>query len=281
MEKGEKLTICIGALCENSKMVVIASDRMITATYPPIEFEHGIPKLEIICPTCIVLTAGDALAHADLCRDVRGKVSILSHPLIGVITEEVRKTYANQRLKVISERYIEPRGWNIKDFYGKYIGVLPPPLAIAIDQQIINYDYGLEAIVAGADPEEAHIYGVRHPGEVDCYDSLGYHAIGIGAMHAISSLVANSYLPTVDINLATYQVYEAKRNAESAPGVGKDTDMAIITNKNYKIVANEQISTLQEIYNSRLSQYSEDFNKTIAGLTFKKEVKINDKPQKQ
>ncbi|KKK91188.1 hypothetical protein LCGC14_2715480, partial [marine sediment metagenome] len=43
-----------------------------------------------------------------------------------------------------------------------------------------------------------------HPGEVDCYDSIGYHTIGIGAMHALSSLIANGCLCTTDIKMAIY-----------------------------------------------------------------------------
>ena len=83
------MTVCIATLCNKGKDVVVASDRMITATYPPVEFEHGIPKLEVICPSCIVLTSGDALAHADLCRAVRGVISGLSRPRTAKITEEI------------------------------------------------------------------------------------------------------------------------------------------------------------------------------------------------
>jgi len=194
------MTICIATLCNQAKDVVVASDRMITSSYPPIAFEHGMPKLEQICPSCIVLTSGDALAHADLCRLVRGRISGLSRPRTTTITEEVRQAYVAQRLKTIEERFLAPRGWTLGEFYEKHVRTMPPDLVVAIDHQISNYDYGLEIIVAGTDLDEAHIYGIRHPGEVDCYDSLGYHAIGIGAIHAISSLIVNGCLPTTNIN---------------------------------------------------------------------------------
>jgi len=262
------MTICIAALCGEAKVVVVASDRMITATYPPIEFEHGIPKLEIICPTCIVLTAGDALAHADICRAVRGKVSSLTRPRMVVITEEIRKTYVTQRQKTISERFLEPRGWTLEGFYEKYARTLHPDLVVTIDHEIATYDYGLQLIVAGVDPEEAHIYGIRHPGEVDCYDSLGYHAIGIGAMHAVSSLIANGYQPNIGINMAVYLVYEAKKNAESAPGVGQNTDIAIIEGEGHKTITSDQISLLEGIYDSRRIRQTDEFQKAVNNLPF-------------
>lgn len=262
------MTVCIAALCNGSKDIVIASDRMITATYPPIEFEHGIPKLEVICPSCIVLTAGDALAHADLCRAVRAIISSLSHPRAAAITEEVRKSYAAQRLQTIEERFLALRGWTLKDFYERHVRTMPTDLVVAIDNQIASYDYGLQIIIAAADPDESHVYGIRHPGEVDCYDSLGYHAIGIGAMHAISSLVANGYLPTISVKMAVYFAYEAKKNAESAPGVGQETDMAIIRDKGHQFVSNDQVSLLEKIYESRRIKQTEEFQEAVDALPF-------------
>lgn len=262
------MTVCIATLCNQGKDVVVLSDRMITATYPPVEFEHGIPKLEEICPSCIVLTSGDALAHADLCRVVRGRISGISRPKTTVITEEIRKGYVAQRLKKIEERFLASRGWTLKDFYETHVRAMPPDLVVTIDNQIASYDYGLQIIIAGADPDEAHIYGIRHPGEVDCYDSLGYHAIGIGSMHAISSLIANGCLPTANIKMAVYLTYEAKKNAESAPGVGQDTDMAIVREGSYQIIDSDQISLLEKIYDSRRIRQTKEFEEAIGSLPF-------------
>jgi len=241
---------------------------MVTATYPPVEFEHGIPKLEVISPSCIVLTAGDALAHADLCRNVRERISGLSRPRTIVITEEIRKGYVIQRLKTIEEVFLASRGWTLENFYETHVRRMPPDLVVTIDNQIASYDYGLSIVIAGVDPDEAHIYGIRHPGKVDCYDSIGYHAIGIGAMHAVSSLIANGCLSTTNIKMAIYFTYEAKKNAESAPGVGQHTDMAIIREKGYQAIKPDQISLLEEIYDSRRIRQTEEFKKAVDSLPF-------------
>lgn len=262
------MTVCIAALCNNAKSIIVVSDRMITATYPPVEFEHGIPKLEIICPSCVVLTAGDALAHADLCRNVREAISSISRPRTAQITEQVRRGYITQRLEAIEQLFFAPRGWALQDFYGRLIGALPTDLAVTIDNQIATYDYGLTIIIAGVDTDQAHIYGLRHPGMVDCYDSIGYHAIGIGSIHAISSLIANGYLPTTGVKMAIYLVYEAKRNAESAPGVGKDTDMAILRESECQNITPEQISALEQIYDSRRMRQTDEFRKAVDELPF-------------
>lgn len=260
------MTICIAALCDYSKNVIAASDRMITATFPPVEFEHGTSKIETVCPTCIVLTAGDALAHADLLRMVKARVSNLSQPTVALITEEIRRAYVAQRSKTVSERFLEPRGWTLDDFYHKHAPSLTSDLVITLDHQIANYDWGLSIIVAGTDPTESHVYGVRNPGEVDCYDALGYNAIGIGAMHAISSLIANGCNSTINIKMATYLVYEAKKNAENAPGVGQHTDMVIIQNGTVNTLDNNIISLLGQIYETRRVSQTQEFQDSVANL---------------
>lgn len=262
------MTICIAALCNKSKEVIVVSDRMITVDFPPIEFEHGIPKLEEICSTCVVLTSGDALAHADICRQVRENISGLVRPSIENITEATRKSYVQQRQKRATERFLQPRGWTMSDFYGKNMSHLPTELALTIDNQIASFNFGLSMIVAGADPQQAHIYGIRHPGQVDCYDALGYHAIGIGAMHASSSLIANGYTPDIDTKWAVYWVYEAKRSAECAPGVGRQTDMSIITGTKYISLTEDQMARLEAIYSERRIPKIKEIEEEINNLPF-------------
>lgn len=146
--------------------------------------------------------------------------------------------------------------------------MLPPDIVVTLDHQIANYDYGLGLLIAGADPDEAHIYGIRNPGETDCYDSLGYHAIGIGAMHAVSSLIANGCLPSIDVKHAVYFTYEAKRSGENAPGVGSDTDMAIIRDGSHRYLSDEEIKALEKIYETRRVRQTDEFNKAIKDLPF-------------
>lgn len=74
------MTVCIAAICGGGTAIVVAADRMITASYPPVEFEHDVPKLEGLGSSCVALTAGDALAHIDLFRSAKEALGALSAP---------------------------------------------------------------------------------------------------------------------------------------------------------------------------------------------------------
>lgn len=52
------MTICIGAICDEYKAAVVASDKMVTAWYPPIEFEHDTSKIEELSDACVALNGG-------------------------------------------------------------------------------------------------------------------------------------------------------------------------------------------------------------------------------
>ena len=240
---------------------------MVTASYPPVEFEHGVPKMDYIAETCIALSSGDALAHSGVCGRAVDSLGGLMRPTVTTMVDAIKQSYSFHRDKRIEERLLAPRGWTRESFYSGRIGVTPD-LMVVVDSQISTFDYGVSFIIAGTDAKSGHIYGLRHPGEVDCYDGLGYHAIGIGAMHAVSSLIANSYTPALNAKWATYFVYEAKRNAENAPGVGSMTDLGVIDSGKCQILGNEQIEALKNIYEQRSPPLSEEVTKLVESLTF-------------
>ena len=247
--------------------MVVASDRMITASYPPVEFEHDVPKLEEIGRSCVALTAGDALAHVDLFRTAKGAIGGLSAPSIQHIAEVIRSCYTAERLKTVGQRVLGLRGWSLEQFYGELPRIIPPDVFMTVDYQIANYDYGLEILVAGVDAE-AHIYTVRNPGHTDCFDSLGYNAIGSGGLHSLSTFISNGCSGAMSLNQGVYLVFEAKRAAEIAPGVGSRLDMAIVTRGNIHILSDVEIKALDDIHKERTAPHTEATEERIAALPF-------------
>ena len=53
------MTICIAAICADRKEVLLASDRMVTISFPSTEFEHDTAKFIKITDRCYMGTADD------------------------------------------------------------------------------------------------------------------------------------------------------------------------------------------------------------------------------
>jgi len=241
------MTICIAALCDKNFKAIVASDRMITVMPLSQEFEHGTSKIQTIAKTCAAVTAGSALLPSELCKAVEEPISKLGKPHISQIVDEIKKQYVELRKKRIEEEVLKPRGLTIETFY-KNIGKLPPQIAIPLDNKIESYDeFRLDVLIGGVDDSGGHIYQVSNPGISECFDILGYSAIGSGEPHAISSFIANDYTGLVSLNEGVYMVYEAKKRSEKAPGVGPSTDMCVI-DKKVEPISDAVMANLNKIY---------------------------------
>jgi len=241
------MTICIGALCEDGKAAVVAGDRMLTNAALSTEFEHPERKITPLAEGCVALSAGSALAHTELLREVVAAVSGQKSPSIAKVTEIVKGCYGKQREGQIADLFLRPRGFaDLQQFYRAHKDLYPDVLC-AIQSQVDAYDYNLEILVAGADNTGAHLYTIDNPGVSMCFDGIGYHAIGAGLPHAIDALIALDCRPQMMLAEMVCVVYQAKKRAERAPGVGAVTDMAIVREGHTTNLNTEQVARLEEL----------------------------------
>ena len=256
------MTICVAALCDNGQKVVVASDRMLSAAFLTAEFDHPHTKIATISPLCVALSAGDALYVTDILTDSSGISNQLQNPTIQLITDEVKQRFIHVRHRLLDENLFQPRGLSFKDFYRGVIQGVPPDLGVMLDTQVQSFMLGVSLIVAGVDDSGSHIYSIEDPGSSQCFDRLGYHAIGSGHRHAILSLVTLQHDVSSSLNWTIYKVYCAKRHAEMAPGVGTATDMRVLGPDGCVEISSEILEDLSKIYSKHtfldMSRIDED-----------------------
>lgn len=243
------MTICISAICDGGKKLILASNSMLTNPGLSIEFEQPTRKMAELSQSCIALTSGDALAYTEMFSAVQQGIEALKRPSIDEIVISVKECYQNIRKREIVERILVPIGYsNFKEFI-KAQQIMLPEIAMKIQRDIDTYKYGLSILLSGFSEEKAHIYGIFDPGTSACYDALGFHAIGSGLPHAVNTLIARECFPRTAWEEALMMVYEAKKMAEKAPGVGsRFTNICIMTpNKNFYL-ASETVENFADIY---------------------------------
>ena len=243
------MTICIGGICNNARTVILAADSMLTNEALSIEFEHPTKKMTCLGDRCIALTAGDALAHTELFDMVQAKIGNQKSPSVLEIVATVKECYQKIRLREIRERVLMPRGFDGFDHFYQMQRQLVPDLALAIQGQIDAYDYGLQILIGGISEGFAHLYGISDPGTSECYDAIGFHAIGSGLPHAINTLIALEFNQYVSVEEALLIIYEAKKLAEKAPGVGTHiTDICILDEKGIFELPRDDLVKLEDFY---------------------------------
>jgi len=257
------MTVCIAAICDQGESVVVASDTMVTNPGLSIEFEHNASKISQLSRTCVAMTAGDALAYTELFDEVGDGLSPLRSPSVRQIVELIKECYCEVRQKDIRERILRPRGIDDIDHFHKMQPHLHPEFLFGVQGYIDQSDYGLEIIVTGGG-QDSHIFGVINPGTSQCFDAIGFHAIGSGSPHALNSLIARGCCSEKSIYEALIIVYEAKKLAEKAPGVGLVTDMGVLTQERVIPVPRGEIDLFEPIYQKWL-RHDESWQGDILG----------------
>lgn len=243
------MTVCIAAICEQGKCIVVAADRMVTAGPPMnLEFEHDRSKVSALTDCCVAMNAGDALLAQEILRHIRG--GLQTEPDIDAIVQLLVAAYTQARQGRIEEQ-LRAMGMTLSTFLAeglKQLGPLFPNLV----QQITQMNAGVELLVAGFTSQgDGRLAFVHNPGAVRWFDPLGFHAIGSGGMHAAMTMISVSHSISVAPERAVLNVYTAKRNAEVAPGVGRNTDLLVLNNrKKPKAVNSAVLEELGRLYDT-------------------------------
>ena len=257
--KNKLLTICIGTICDNGKACVVAADREITVPALNLEFEHADKKIEDIVDGCVVMSSGDALLAAQVVERTRLALGG-GEPRVLNVAEKLRDTYISAHLERAEHAFLTPRGWTLKEFKERGGAQIPAQTYLNIDNQLFNFGLNVvEFLVPGVDTTGAHIFRVFYSGVLggdwlEWCDRLGYRAVGSGSSHASISLALEGQQRRLSVPETLYNVYSAKRNSEAAPGVGKATDMVILTTGNVSTVSDDRLKKLDEIREKHLKE---------------------------
>lgn len=223
------MTICIAAMAEDGKRIVLAVDRMITANFPiPTEFEtDDVPKIYRLGEVSVAMSAGNALNSYEIIEKAKAQIFSQQISRVEQITEVIRRTYQDYRRHLVIERVLEPRGLSLESYYGMQqklvLGVVQD-----IESQLTNFNLQVELIVAGCRENECHIFTITHPGVSFLHDALGHVSIGSGAPHVMYYFIGSDYKKGLPVEKVVEIVKEAKKKSEVAPGVGKQTELVVI-----------------------------------------------------
>jgi len=224
------MTVCIAASYNNGEGFVLTSDQMLTLHYPMAysyeneEFEKISlisDKLPIYC-----LSAGNAIFAQEIIDTAKTQIKNKDIKLVDQAAQEVCEAYVRYRLLRLIRSQLQIRGLDLNSYYKNH-RTLSPDTVQLIDRNFRITNLGVEFIIVGASGSSCHIYTVIHPGDMFCYDSIGYAAIGVGAPHVTYHMIENSYRKSMSREATEQLVDKAKKRSEVAPGVGKKTTTII------------------------------------------------------
>lgn len=248
------MTICLGVVCDGGKKAVVAADRMLSGV--DVEFEQDVHKIDVITESCVILSAGSALPLVDLVRNVRNGLQGKRNPVVLDVVTELKRAFVEERKARAEEEHLRPLGMSLKEFM-QYQGGLPEPLVLRLTHNIESAELDLELLVVGVDNSGTHLYHLYDPAVADCFDAIGFCAIGSGERHADLTFIRSGYSPKLSLNRAVFLAYQAKRDSEVAPGVGsRFTDLGVIDDKGFRFLHQDVLDSLKAAYEELMSFHS-------------------------
>jgi hypothetical protein len=237
------------------------------------EYEHEVPKMVGIAPKVVLLTAGDALTGGELGRQLAA--GLPGEPVLQQVAQATGDLYAGLRRHVIERDVFGPRGITMEQFYAQGLQTrLLPPIAGAIDQQVMNFNLNLDVLLGGCDDGGAHLFSVHNPGGgYFNWQSIGFHAVGSGQLHAVQALIGFGHTASRALKETIFHVYVAKRRAEAAPGVGNDTDLAVVDHGGLHSVPAKLVAQLKALYDKFEQPAAAELMDEVKSLKFLEEDK--------
>jgi 20S proteasome alpha/beta subunit len=243
------------------------------------EFEHQVPKIHQLSGSTWALIAGDALAGTRIARDVAQRLTSAGGT-VEEIAALVAKRFAEVRMESAAAQILTARGLSLPDYYQMHQQLLPQIVG-AIDNTLASFKLGVEMIIAGVDGTGAHLYTVSNPGDTaQCQDVIGAVAVGSGQIHAIQSMISFRHGSMDPVSEVLFRVFSSKRRAELAPGVGHETDLAVISPQGVRHLSATTIDELERINTTVQSTYASCLSEEVGKLTleFEDESTHNEGP---
>jgi 20S proteasome alpha/beta subunit len=225
---------------------LVASDRMITAG--DVEYEPQQLKVAYISQKAILVIAGQYPTHTQAIQQVAKQLQERPDSTPETIAALYGKAIQKIRMQLAEDEYLAPLGMNTDTFIAQQRDMSEAFVA-SVTQQLQNFDGpGIEALVVGTEEDRTQIWSVDHRGTARCFDDVGFHAIGIGSGHASLSLMQAGYTNNWLFANSLAAIYAAKKVAETAPGVGTNTDIHLVNKFGVTRLWPEAFESLERIY---------------------------------
>ncbi len=240
------MTICIAAICmdNSNEYIVFSTDHMISSTMG--EFEHTSKKYRAVGKhkNIVAMLAGNALLFERLVFSKKNEFDKVADDIYG--------NFRKERKDIIQREVLDK--FDIKwDFVLEALGKqIPNGLVQNILEKVAEFRLKTAILVIGFKGDRAYLSQITETGIVG-FRHIGFHAVGSGDNQAASTLLFQKHSKEDSLRETLYNVYKAKRNAEVARGVGKETDLLIMGKTGIKEIPESCLKVFKKIYEKELT----------------------------
>lgn len=194
----------------------------------------------------IAMLSGNPLLFSNLVPDKISKTNGIAG-----IANKIKENFKKTRLKTIDEEMLEPLLVN-REFLIKAISEeIPNQYVDSMIDSVTKFRLDTAILLAGVENDRGSVIMVSETGVHD-FGEIGFHGIGSGYTEAMNTLLFQQQHRECPLSETVYNVFKAKKNAEVSEGVGRWTDMLILSEDSQTVLSDEDLRKLSGVYEEEL-----------------------------
>jgi len=240
------MTICIAAIgrgLDNEELIVFATDHMIS--HPLGQFEMNVEKYKKLPNNAVSMLAGDPLIFDTLVKDCNADDDIEG------TAQKIHKVFNDIKNEAIQKQLLDRFKLDFNYLKEVLRGPIQNTFLSNMLESVVKFTLNTVVILIGFKEDEAQITEI---GEVKIANvrDISFDAVGSGAVQATNTLLFQRHCKNDSLATTIYDVYKAKRNAEVAQGVGKETDLMVLSKSRLEKIGEARLKDLDGIYAEEL-----------------------------
>ena len=239
------MTICIAAIAKEGgeEYIVFSTDHMVSTALG--QFEHSIVKYKTLNGNVVAMLAGNPLLFDELVHIGDTKAGYN-----GMITA-IFENFKRKRREILQNELLNAYGVDERFIAEALRGPIPNPHVGRILEIAAKFSLQTSILLIGFEDHRARISEINEMGMADFRD-MNFHTIGSGNAQAANTLLFQRQDKCDPLLCTLYNVYKAKRNAEVLEGVGRDTELLILSTRGRTKLNEKEINILSSIYSKEL-----------------------------
>jgi hypothetical protein len=210
------------------------------------QFEHSIIKYKEINKQTVSMLSGSPILFDDLIN-----LKKWDDPF-DKIKSQIFTNFKKKRKEMIKNEIFDKFMINESFFVDALNHKIENQLMNSIMKTIAEFSLETSILLIGIDEGVAKISVIEEDGYIDLVD-INFHAIGSGADQATNTLFFQKHSNSENLSTAIYNVYKAKRNAEVKRGVGRETELAVLSGKKLTRLTDDHLKLLNKVYTDELN----------------------------
>jgi 20S proteasome alpha/beta subunit len=224
------MTVCIAAISHSNPwpLIIAACDRKLSFFDGYVSAEGVAMKIAGINDNWTVMFSGPVSPMTALVYAVTERMEKKKQTNVRTFARLCRAVYRQERKALIESEVL---GEYDIESYDEYLAMrkTEPEFHAQLGAKIREEEGNWNLLFAGFCKEgRAHIFTIEEAGKIGFHDAEGYAAIGSGGWRALLSLSSYPFKRSLPLSEAIFGVAAAKFSAESANGVGEETNLTVL-----------------------------------------------------